>query len=249
MATVRVLADIGMRPIEAIHLGRDGLDLSFGGWTPMSVISNNTIVSVKDAAVYASASTFTVPADITSLVQKGDKIRWTQTAGVKYGYILSATYSAPNTTVTIAVNTNYTVANETITDFYISRESMPLGFPAYFEWSPSLVGFSANPTNTRYLYNIQNGFCVVHVRQATAGTSNSTDFTISTPITAATLSNGNWGVVCYQTFDNGAEQLNPGRAIVTSAGTTIIMQRNVASATWTAANGKMATFGNLTYPI
>lgn len=250
MATVRVLADIGMRPIEAIHLGRDGLDLTFGGWIPMSVIANNTVVSLEDSAVYASASTFTVPADITSLIQKGDKLRWTQpTLGVKYGYILSSSYSAPNTTVTIAVNTDYTIANEAITDFYISRENMPLGFPRRFSWTPTITGFSANPTNAIYHYYVHNQTCFVDVRQATQGTSNATDFTITSPITAATVTNGVWGIMCFQAFNNGAEISPPARVFIGSAGTAFTLNLNSASGLWTNANGKMASFTGLGYPI
>lgn len=251
MATVRVLADIGMRPIEAIHLGRDGLDLMAGGWIPMSVIANNTVVSVKDLAVYASASTFTVPVDITSLLQKGDKLQWTQpTLGVKYGHIVSATYAAPNTTVTIAVNTDYTIANEAITNFYVSRESRPLGFPAVFNYSPSLGGFSSAPTQQSYHYACNEGIAQIWGYNNNNGTSNGTTFTVTTPISSKTQGSPtvNWGGLFWDAANNGATLATPGRCYIGSNSTTINLDTTIAGAAWTAANGKRASF-YLAYPI
>lgn len=57
---------------------------------------------------YASASTFTVAGDQTAIFTKGTKLKWTQ-ASVKYGYVISSSYADPNTTVTIVVNTDYTI--------------------------------------------------------------------------------------------------------------------------------------------
>lgn len=251
MGTVEQLSQLAFDANQAKHLGINGLDVSLGSWIPVPGISSSfDVVNLSQSAVYASASSFTVPFNITAYVQKGDKIRWTQpTLGVKYGHIYSAVYSAPNTTITIPVNTDYTVANEAITDFYISRAHYPWGFPNGFNWAPTLVGFSANPTNTVYQYSLDNKTCALNVRQTTAGTSNATSFTISLPITASTVPNGVWGVVNIQAFDNGVELAAATRSVVGSAGTVITLQSSLASGAWTAANGKMASFTDLRYPI
>lgn len=250
MGTVQQLTQIGFTPNQAKHLGMNGLDISYGGWIPTTIVSDNNVIDVSQSAVYASASTFTVPGDITPYIQKGDKFRLTQpTLGTKYGYILSASYGAPNTTITIAVNTDYTIANEAITNFWVSRLSLPYGFPTRFNWTPTLTGFSADPTNTVYQYYIQNKTCIVDVRQATQGTSNTTGFTITVPITATTVTNAVWGIVCWQAFNNSNELSPPARAFVSSAGTTIQLQSSTASGVWTAANGKSASFTGLSYPI
>lgn len=81
---------------------------------------------------YASASTINVPSNATLTIQKGDKVRWKQGAGYKYGVITAVTA----TLVTIAVNTDYTVANSAITDVAISRMESPFGFPARFNFTP-----------------------------------------------------------------------------------------------------------------
>ena len=74
-------------------------------------------VAVTDSWAYASASTITVPSDATTKYQKGDRIRFKQGAGYKYGVIVTVAA----TLITILVNTDYTVANAGITDIWYSK--------------------------------------------------------------------------------------------------------------------------------
>jgi len=63
-----------------------------------------------DTWTYASASTFTIAGiDRTAVYTKGTRLKFTQTT-VKYAVVVSSAFST-NTTVTIAVNTDYTIAN------------------------------------------------------------------------------------------------------------------------------------------
>jgi hypothetical protein len=103
------------------------------GWVPAT------------AWTYVSASTFTVAGNQETTYPKGAKQKWTQTT-VKYGVVLSSVYSAgPNTTlVTIAINTDYTIANAAISVNYYSRAAAPVGFPVYFNYTP--VWSSAAPS-------------------------------------------------------------------------------------------------------
>lgn len=91
----------------------------------------NGWISANETWAYASASTFTVSGDVTSKYQKGDRIKFTQTT-VKYGVIISVVYAAGTTTITIAVNTDYTIANAAITLNYYSHQANPMGYPEYF---------------------------------------------------------------------------------------------------------------------
>ena len=88
---------------------------------------------------YASASTFTVPGNVTTKYTKGTRLKWTQTT-VKYGVVIASAYSSPNTTVTIAVNTDYTIANATISANYYSYAANPQGYPGWFSWTPVWSG-------------------------------------------------------------------------------------------------------------
>lgn len=77
---------------------------------------------------YASATTFTIAGDHTSRFSKDDKIYLTQTTA-KYFEVYSVSYSAPNTTVTIAANGTYTLTSATITETFYSKVANPQGWP------------------------------------------------------------------------------------------------------------------------
>lgn len=85
----------------------------WSGWQP-----------VGDTWTYASSTTFTISGDVTDYYCVGMFVKWTQSATVKYGIITNATYSDPNTTITIEGDA---VANETISGNYVSRAFAPQG--------------------------------------------------------------------------------------------------------------------------
>lgn len=84
---------------------------------------------------YASASTITVPSGAASKYQKGDRLKFTQTT-VKYAVVVSVA----DTVLTIAVNTDYTVANAAITLNYFSHQANPLGYPTRFAYTSTVSG-------------------------------------------------------------------------------------------------------------
>jgi hypothetical protein len=98
------------------------------GWTPAG-----------EAWAYASASTITVPAGAASRYQKGDKIKLTQTTA-KYFYVTVVT----DTALTVTGGIDYTVADAAITNPHYSHQSNPLGFPDWFNWTPTLTGGSSD---------------------------------------------------------------------------------------------------------
>lgn len=83
------------------------------GWQP-----------VGDTWKYASPTTFTITDDVTDSYCTGMFVKWTQSSTVKYGQITNVVYSAPNTTITIRGDT---IANEAITEPYVSRAASPQG--------------------------------------------------------------------------------------------------------------------------
>lgn len=152
MATVQSLAAIGFDPNKAKHLGINGLDLVLGGWIPATYVNPASPFDVIPLTLtYASATTVTVPYDITGLIRMGTRCQFTQTT-TKYAIVQSATYSAPNTTITFFANNDYSVAGATITDPYFSSVPFPLGFPNYFNFTPTYGAqagsFAATPTTT-----------------------------------------------------------------------------------------------------
>jgi len=87
------------------------------GWMPINV-----------TCTYASASTFTIAADVTGYLSVGMKLKLTQTTA-KYFYISAIAYSSPNTTVTVNGWGIYTLANAAITLPFYSTAYAPLSFP------------------------------------------------------------------------------------------------------------------------
>lgn len=150
---------------------------------------------------YASASTFTVSGDKTTTYTKGTRLKWTQTS-VKYGVIINSSYSSGTglTTVTIAVNTNYTISNAAISSNYYSYMSNPRGYPQYFSFTAAITcpgGTAPTYSNNSCNFAVNGGTVTVtyslsNTSGGTAGTSANPLF-ISTPIRPSTASRCGFG--------------------------------------------------------
>lgn len=208
--------------ILAIGNDQTGTD----GWT-----------SNSDVWTYASASTFTIAGDVTGKYQKGDKVKLTQTT-VKYFYIIGLSFGSGITTITITGGSDYALANAAITLTFYSKSSNPQGFPTFFNWSPSLVGFSSDPTSSIYRFNIIGNACTLTITQGANGTSNATSFTISLPVTAGGLAGETWAGATGVPTDNGAALSAPALWQISQGSTTISLFKAYPGTTWTATAGK-----------
>jgi len=115
----------------------------------------------------------------------------------------------------------------------------------WLNWTPTLVGFSSNPTSTVYQYQISGLNITINLAQSGNGTSNSTVFTASLPIVAKNLTNMLWNAPGYA-VDNSAGLANPPWTYIQAAGTVINLHTNWQGAAWTASGGKRA-FVTTTY--
>lgn len=202
-------------------------------------------VTPDETWVYVSASSFKVTGvNVTAKYPAGTRVKWTQTT-VKYGTVASSSFST-DTTVNIIVNTDYTIANAAITANYYSYAASPQGYPTAFTYAPTLVGFSANPTATVYKYSVVGNQCTLFTRQGTSGTSNSTSFTLTLPVTAKTIADQVWFGAVFDHVDNGAAVTAVGRAQILSAATTVSLLLGANGGSWTAANAKKASY-QITY--
>lgn len=109
---------------------------------------------------------------------------------------------------------------------------------AWLTWSPTLTGFSANPTNVNYRYKQVGKTVTIAINQAANGTSNSTGFTITLPVQAANISNMEWGSTIPLIVNNGSVPSTPGLATIASNGTVVTLYTNTAGAGWTGSGGK-----------
>lgn len=188
---------------------------------------------------YASASTFTIAGvDLTATFTKGTRLKFTQTT-VKYAVVISSSFST-NTTVTIAVNSDYTIANAAISGNYYSYVLNPQGYPHYFNFVPTVTGFSSNPTTIICRYKIDSNTCHFVFNPGAAGTSNSTAFTVTSPVTSLNVSN----YYAYNTIgftrDNGAN-IAAG-SVFSTFNSNILTLTLSGAANWTASGSKNANF-------
>lgn len=131
---------------------------------------------------YASASTFTVPGDQTAKYTKGTRLKFNQTS-VKYAVVIASSFST-NTTVTIAVNTDYTIANSAITAPFYSYQLSPQGYPGWFNYAPTFGGFT--PTGGTKKFKIDGNTLSFTIYGMTQVVSTSTTSTITVPVAPAT---------------------------------------------------------------
>lgn len=140
---------------------------------------------------YASASTFTIAGvDLTTTFTKGTRLKFTQTT-VKYAVVVSSSFST-NTTVTIAVNTDYTIANAAITANYFSYQVNPRGYPTWFantgvtvKGSGGTIGTFAE-TAKQYKFKITGSECyLIFKTSVTNNGSWSGNLIVPIPVTAA----------------------------------------------------------------
>lgn len=103
----------------------------FDGWVPVS-----------DSWSYASASTITVPSDATAKYSVGDKIKLVQSSTTKYFYVTAVA----STVLTVTGGSDYTVANSAISGIYYSKATTPLGFPQWFNYTPTWTSSGTAPS-------------------------------------------------------------------------------------------------------
>lgn len=104
------------------------------GWTPAG-----------ETWTYASATTFTVSGDQTDKYTKGAKLKLTNST-TKYFYVVSSSYSSPNTTVTVTGESD--LASGSITSPYYSYADVPQGFKRGEDWYKALVSLNSNQSVT-----------------------------------------------------------------------------------------------------
>lgn len=87
--------------------------------------------------VYVSATSIKIVGiDVRDRIQKGTKFRYKQGGNWKYGACYGISFST-DTTILITGGNDYTVASTAITDFSYSNIENPIGYPHWFNYTPS----------------------------------------------------------------------------------------------------------------
>lgn len=212
-------------------------------WQTPTTAATDGWQTSADTWVYASASTFTIAGvDRTAIFTKGTRLKFTNST-LKYAVVVSSSFST-DTTVTIAVNTDYVIANAAISSPFYSYQASPAGYPGSFAFTTTYAGFSANPTPPTKFSVIGNQVTVVF-GAANEGTSNATTLTMTVPITSVNVS-GQAYKYLGRSVDNGTENIGISSLPANSA--TLTCSKTTDGSAWTGS-GTKAWQGVVTYYI
>lgn len=175
---------------------------------------------------------FTIAADVTDKYRKGVKVRYKQGGGYEYGVVASASYSSPNTTITLISNSDYAMAAGSVTDTAFSMQENPESFPDWFDYAVNWTGFSSDPSGVTAKWRASGQVITVSVHATGDGTSNATTFYVSKPVETVIRSTA--GV---RAKNNGSYLTYPAMAMI-SAGADIRLFTSWAGAGWTASGAK-----------
>jgi len=207
------------------------------GWTPVTATWTRT-----------ANHAFAVSGDVTATYAPGVKVRYKDGGAFEYGVIASSTHAAGTTTVTLITNSDYAMADATITDRWLGRANLPAGWPDWFNYAPAQTGFSTAPAGGIYRWRADGRRVEVVIRQPANGTSDATTFTIATPAAARTITNAIWRATCSY-IDNTTAATTYGAIEIASAATVIDVFTNATTGAWTDSGGKRVIFGMIVYEI
>lgn len=185
-----------------------------------AILSNSMVDGWVDAGLtwtYASATTFTITGDLTSVLSKGDKLRMTNT-GTKYFYVTGVSYSNPTTTVTVTGGTDYTLANAAITVPFYSKAASPNGFPGYFNYTSTWTADSVNPVlnngslTSRFSMTGIRISLFINLTMGTTTTYGTGTWHFTVPVTANTMELGIWSA-----FRDGGTNTYSGSVVSTDS--------------------------------
>lgn len=105
-------------------------------------------------------------------------------------------------------------------------------------WTPTYGGFSAAPSTIMSRYWLLGKLCFFSIWTG-LGTSNANTFTITLPVTAATIASSQWRWPAH-TYNNSVLSTTFDNVSISSAGTTMVLAHNDSNTGWTAAGTKGA---------
>jgi len=197
----------------------DIMDLGFARKSYFTVYSEASATTTSDSYLaYANGS---APAATDDMVNIG---RFAATLSAGAGY----TWTVPT----------YTSTNLIQRPVYETR---------WLTYAPTIAGYSANPTDTVYLYRAVSNMCEIVIRELTAGTSNNATHTYTAPFTSKTRTNMVWGGGNFIPLDNNANVAN-GVISIGSASNSIQFALS-ARAGHTASGNSRIQWANLSFEI
>lgn len=210
----------------------DKTDLTDGGLTTLHSHSGAGIPTDGWNAVTwstptrTSASVFTVAIDVTGIIAPASKLKFTDTT-TKYAVVKSVTYGAGVSTITIFVNTDYTIVGNPSAINWSNVET-PFGWPDAFNFLPTYTGLTVGNGVTVCKYSVKGKYIKFDMTFTMGTTSTMGDCSFTLPV--ATTVNYSMGTILIQ--DAGTN---------TFAGSALVYVDSI----YARAIGAAGSYGNL----
>lgn len=209
-------------------------------------ISSDGWRSFSETVTYSSGSAVVITGDYTSQFRKGVKFKFDQGGTTEYFACVGNSLSSGTTTLTLVGDAGTPIGTSAISNVYYSNSFTPEGYPPLFSWSPTLTGFSSNPSGN-YYYNVKDSEVFAIIDQSSDGTSNATSFTISLPVDMNTDFNEQRGLISTLR-DSGTLQATPGMWLISgTAPSTMRLYKDSTQAPWTNTGVKFVKSGAFQY--
>lgn len=206
-------------------------------------------VADTDTWVYVSATSFKiVGADRRTKFPKGTRVSYND-GSVDYGVVVATAFST-DTTVTLATNDDYSIANATLTAPRFSYASRPQSYPSWFNYTVTFTGLTS-PPSTVSRFSVANGTCFWSVYPCPPGGASkngaAASFTTSLPI--AVSSTAVTSFLISASFVSGATVNQPGFVFVAGSATSAQMFRDFLQTNWANATVSASFFAMIPYEI
>lgn len=206
---------------------------AWDGWQPDS----NTWTRVSNTQFTISSAT-----DFSTRLKAGTYLKWQESSVQKYGTVASASFASSTTTVNLIPNTDYVMAaTPDANSTYYSYAANPQGFPMWFNYTTTMVGWASPPTTIARFFTIAQ-FCYVNIGQASTATANSTTRSFTSPV-AIGGSEPSTGFGWWTCVDNGVTLTAGGRVFINPLSFNVMgVGKDMSGAGWTASGGSRCNF-------
>ncbi|MBD3353506.1 MAG: hypothetical protein GF364_18630 [Candidatus Lokiarchaeota archaeon] len=160
--------------------------------------------------------------------------------------VMSGTRNATNTCKVIGrINVQQASDNDWEAPSTTKIINKPIFETDWLQWTPTFTGFSSDPSIVVTKYKVKKGECII-TGAAVSGTSNSTDFSFTAPISCINESANNFYLVT-RCQDNGSIPSTPGHININNNTKTLNCYTDLNIGTWTGSNNKGIYFTNFKY--
>lgn len=214
-----------------IFVNNGAQDMNVRAWQAVKLVTNNGTTPVT----YQFDANVTIPnaSNVVLGTSTGTKIG--TATNQKLGFFNATPIVQPSGDILSALSNLGLVTSPTLGTAWQTYAVTQTGFVS-----------GSEPAGGIYRYRTIGDEIELEIRQPNDGTSNATTFTITLPVTAATVTDMVWQAMC-RVRNNSSFVANPGYGEIVSGGTVLNLYINTGTTTWGTANGKRVDYIRIRY--